>query len=479
MQFTTKRLATAIVLLGATQFATADHMEEVIVSDSRADHSTASLDISNTVSADAAQLLRQAPGANINSIGALSGIAQYRGLSGERVAVQLDGAPVFSGGPNAMDAPLSYAPALLLKNLSVTRGIVPVSSAQGSLGGHISAQLDRGEFGDNEQFQGQGRLGSGYRSANNGTGTALLGSVANQHHKVSLLASRDQGNNREFPGGTLAGTQFERTRYDLSYGYHRDGTSALLYTGRNSTDDAGTPALPMDISFIDTDLAGFDLSTKLGDWQLSSFASYSKVDHGMDNFSQRQAPAPAVMLRNIDVRADHLAFGFSGATPLATGTLKLGCDASRSTRDSDIFNPGNSAFLIRNFNDIQRNIDGLFAEWNGKLVGWSLQAGARYNRVEASADTVAGVAVPPPVLTLAQGFNGADRNLPFNYLDLVVKADYSLSDNAQLNLGLGRNTARPLTRSCSCGRHCQSPVVWRMVAVISAIWSCGKSGPTK
>ena len=82
--------------------AAADRIEEILVSDSKPGHNRLAADITATTAADAAALLRGLPGANANSIGALSGIAQYRGLSGERIAVQLDGSLVFSGGPNAM-----------------------------------------------------------------------------------------------------------------------------------------------------------------------------------------------------------------------------------------------------------------------------------------------------------------------------------------------------------------------------------------
>ena len=436
-------LPAAIALIGASQLAAADRIEEILVSDSKPGHNRLAADIAATTAADAAALLRGLPGANANSIGALSGIAQYRGLSGERIAVQLDGSPVFSGGPNAMDAPLSYAPSLLLNTLSVTRGIASVSSAQESLGGHIQARLNRGQFADSEAFQASSQLSTGYRSVNNSTRTALRGTLANQNHKTSLLISHDEGNNSEFADGELAGTQFNRTRYDLSYGYRNGDTRVLLYAGHNDTEDTGTPALAMDINFIDTDLAGFTIATSAGAWQLNGFANYSDVDHGMDNFSQRQAPASPMMFRNIDVQADHLSFGINGATGLAGGTLTLGYDASRSTQDSTIFNPNNSVFLIHNFNDIQRDIDGLFAQWHGKLGHWSVEAGVRYNQVDAVADTVAALAVPPPLAGLAQSFNQANRNLSFSYTDLVIKASHALNNHTRIDIGLGQKHRAP------------------------------------
>src|SRR5690606_20978728 len=68
---------------------------------------------------DTAELLKQLPGSNLNANGLLTGIAQYRGLYGDRVAVSIDGLRTLTGGPNGMDAPLSYASPLLLEHLSL------------------------------------------------------------------------------------------------------------------------------------------------------------------------------------------------------------------------------------------------------------------------------------------------------------------------------------------------------------------------
>ena len=57
---------------------------------------------------DTATVLKDIPGANVNANGPITGIAQYRGMYGDRISVVIDHLGVVSGGPNAMDAPLSY-----------------------------------------------------------------------------------------------------------------------------------------------------------------------------------------------------------------------------------------------------------------------------------------------------------------------------------------------------------------------------------
>ncbi|MEM8660451.1 MAG: TonB-dependent receptor plug domain-containing protein, partial [Pseudomonadota bacterium] len=130
-----KSLLGVAVALASTSVV-ADQLEEVIVT---ATHSTRTIDITNAlnISPDVAQLLKEAPGANVNSNGPLTGIPQYRGMYGSRVATSIDGNQLAPSGPNWMDPPISYVVGSQLESLEVYRGIVPVSVAQESIGGAV------------------------------------------------------------------------------------------------------------------------------------------------------------------------------------------------------------------------------------------------------------------------------------------------------------------------------------------------------
>ncbi len=428
----------------ASMVVASDHIEEVIISDVQRDQNPLSGDIANSAAADSAALLRTIPGANLNKLGAITGIAQYRGVYGDRLSIELDGSPMFSGGPNAMDTPLSYAPSLLLKHLNVSRGIASVGSAQESLGGHMAAELDRGEFGSGADFGLGGKLANRYQSVNNGTSSALRGLVSNQNHKVALLASYDTGNNADFDGGELTGTQYRRTRYDLSYGYHSDATSLLAYIGRNDTGGTGTPALAMDINLIDTDLAGLNFSTEINEITVKAFVAYSDVSHSMDNFRQRIPPMMAMNYRHIQADARHLSFGLNGELPLSSGALKVGVDATRKDQDATITNPANAMFSVANFNGVRRDINGLFAEWRADISDWQMETGVRYNQATLDAATVsASGMMGMNVGTLATTFNNSNRHRTFNYADLVLKTSRSLDSSTTLELGLARKHRAP------------------------------------
>jgi len=132
--------------------AYADHMEELVVTGT---HDKRTIDVSEAllISPDTAQLLKKAPGANVNGNGPLTGIPQYRGMYGPRIATALDGKQLAPAGPNWMDPPLSYAAASQLQSLEIYRGIAPVSVAQESIGGAIEVHSKRGDYTEGRDFQ--------------------------------------------------------------------------------------------------------------------------------------------------------------------------------------------------------------------------------------------------------------------------------------------------------------------------------------
>jgi iron complex outermembrane recepter protein len=402
---------------------------------------------------DTAELLRQLPGANLNANGMLAGIAQYRGLYGDRVAVSIDGLRTTTGGPNAMDAPLSYASPLLLDQMSLERGIASVSSAIESLGGHIAVDFDRGRHRDGTDFGLDGKAQTRYSSNGglNSTAVQLVGS--NETHKVALLGEHDRANDFDYPGGTLVPTRLERDRYDLSYAYQRDDTHVLVYTGRLDTNDTGTPSLPMDIRFIATDLYGARFETRLGQRStLEAALSHSDVDHVMDNFSLRTAPASPMSFRANRATADGYQWRIGARSKLDGGEWRFGLDGETAEHTATITNPNVAPFRIENFNAAERDIVGLFAQWNGSRGPVDLEAGLRVNRVRTGSGPV-GASIPAmnPMMQmmaanaalLATAFNAGPRERTFDDVDVVAKIGRVLGDMRSIYLEVAQKTRAP------------------------------------
>ena len=122
-------------------------IDEIIVAGHSVTSNTVEILVDKEMLVDTATTLKDLPGADVNNNGAITGIAQYRGMYGDRVAVTIDNHAVVSGGPKSMDTPLSYVSPMITESIVVERGIASVSSAPESIGGHLATKLARGDFG--------------------------------------------------------------------------------------------------------------------------------------------------------------------------------------------------------------------------------------------------------------------------------------------------------------------------------------------
>lgn len=398
------------------------------------------------------QLLKRLPGANLNANGSLTGIAQYRGLYGDRVAVSIDGLGAATGGPNAMDAPLSYASPLLLEHLTLERGIASVSSATESLGGHVGTHYDRGQHSESADFSLRGAVHSRYES--NGGVRSLAARLvgANETQKIALLVQRDDSDDLEYPDGKITPSQFDRDRYDLSYAYRNGDTHAMIYAGRLDTNDSGTPALPMDIRFIETDVYGMRFGSTLGRSLIDVALSYSDIDHGMDNFSLRTPPPSVMNFRATRAIGDGYQWRIGSQTTFNNGDLRIGLDGETSSHTATITNPNVAPFQIGNFNDAERDVVGLYGQWNQLIGNIDIELGARVNRIElSSAEVSANIPAMNPMMQmmgmnatiLADAFNAGDRSPSHTNVDAVLKIGRVLGDMRSIYVELAQKTRAP------------------------------------
>ena len=425
--------------------AQADALEEIVVSTTR-DSRTIDVIETLSVSPDVTQLLREAPGANVNSNGPITSIPQYRGMYGPRIAVSLNGNMLAPAGPNWMDPPLSYAMTAQLESLQVYRGIAPVSIAQETIGGAIDAQTRRGQFNDGDDIALSGRVMGSGQSVSNGfqVDAELLASTRQQRLKLAVMTQ--QGDDAEFPDGDILPTQYTRQRYDIGYGFRQGPHTFQADYGYHDAGDSGTPALPMDIEYIEGDLYNLNYAYDNGkplSGSLSVFAS--ELDHGMSNYHLRTAPEASRWRRNI---ADTNNAGFSAGAVWANdnGVWRAGIDGFEESHDSDIDNPKAPAFFVVNFNDAEREVLGAYLERDIQSAGnWQTHLGIRYNRVRSDAGEVNGTPamMMPPAQALRDAFNAADRSQTDHNIDLVAQLNYALSPTVQTYAGIAQKNRSP------------------------------------
>ena len=421
----------------------ADTLDEIVVAD-RSDSANESTNLlERDMLLDTAAALKAIPGANVNSNGLITGIAQYRGMYGDRLAVTIDDHAVVSGGPNAMDTPLSYVSPMITESVAVERGIASVSSAAESIGGHLSARLARGSFGD-ENFGFSGFVGSRY-SANGDLGTSAGRlTLSNSTHRFSVLAELDNGDDIATPVGDIRPSMVDRQRYDFSYAYTDGDSHFVVFAGKLESNDSGTPALPMDIRLIDTSLFGghflYALSPK---FSVEGRASANDVDHLMDNFALRSAPPP-MMQRQTFATGSGRTLALAGRIDLEASTLRIGIEGALADHDAVISNPNDAAFRVLNFHAVERDLASVFAEWLLQRAATDLEFGIRFKQVSTDSGNVgANGIMSPAVAALADAFNSVDRKRSFNDVDAVAKYRHRSGDDIEWHIEIARKSRAP------------------------------------
>ncbi len=410
----------------------------------------------NTPAVDSARLLTRIPGASVNGNGPLSGIAQYRGLYGERINVLLNGTHVSPAGPNTMDPPLSRLPVPLMESLDVVRGIAPVSSGNETIGGTFRATTRSGIFGSGTAYEFHGDAGLAGHTVDQGYDLHALLSLGNRNNRFHLAAVRQEGSDHDAGDGTVRPTEHERNFYTAGYGWASGEQEFSLEAEHDDTNLTGTPALPMDIEFVDGDHLRASYRGVLRGVAVKAEIYGGAADHRMSNYRLRSAPvivagpmAGMPFRRHALTESRDLGYALSGTWLVAGGELEVGSDGHFAEHFADIFDPANPGFLINNFRGAQRDVAGLFGEWKGEMApGWRLELGLRYTRVHMDADTVSATGFPMAMLQnaanmLANGFNTADRSRDDDNLDTVIKLRHAFRDGLEMELGLARKTRSP------------------------------------
>ncbi|MEA3276482.1 MAG: TonB-dependent receptor [Pseudomonadota bacterium] len=403
--------------------------------------------VENSITAPAtAALLKRAPGGNLNDNGPLSGIANYRGMFGPRVSTKVDGMHISPGGPNWMDPPLSYAARPRLEDLKLYRGIAPVSAGNETIGGAVTATTRSSRFSDTDAFRFHGNLDLGGQTANDGYGLGALLAGSNDRHRLHVSASLEKGNDSRFPDGTITPTEYDRSTYGIGYGFRAGEHEFGLDYLRNETGDTGTPALPMDIAYVDSNLFRGEYQGAWNENPIGGRVYYTEVDHKMTNFHLRQPPPNPQFWRFALTDERGGGYDLNTSFSLGTGRLAVGLDGNLSEHNADVFNPNNAMFFVNNFNDATRDVYGLFGEWQAELGGpWSTELGARYTRVNMDSGPVdaSGAKMNPMIRELRDRFNNSNRSQDDNNLDLVAKVLYEVQPDLIVDLGVARKTRSP------------------------------------
>ena len=395
-------------------------------------------------SADTTALIARLPGAASLGNGVLSGQVQYRGLFGDRLNIRINGQSFASGGPNLMDPPLHYAPVPLIERIEVDRGVSPVSAGPGLAGG-LDAVLKSSRFGESDDFTLGYDLTLAGHTADESHAAGGLVSLTNESWRFHVLGSQEAGGDRETPYGKVGGSEHERRVLGLGGGWQSGGHELSFDIRRSETGPTGNPPFPMDIRFFDTDMAQLSYRGDFDTVRLELRAGWSDVDHAMNNYDLRPAPAMMMQWRESYAQAQTRTLSAALAMDAMGGELRAGLDHRDAEHSVTITNPNNSAFFIASFPDIGMARTGGFVEWTGGLpAGWQGELGLRVDHHTAQAGLAAtGAAVPAMPGLLAMAFNASGRDWEDDTLDAVARLWRPLSDTTVLRVNLARKTRIP------------------------------------
>ncbi len=370
---------------------------------------------------DASTIAARAPGAGQIGNGPLSGQLSYRGLFGERVLGRVNGQRFASGGPNAMDPPLHYAPSILLDRIEIARGVAPVSEGP-SLAGAVNAELQQIDFAAGDGITAQGSFGAQYRSVDNSYAIGGTLGVATSNWRLGIIGSREEGDDYEFDGGTAGGTSFERNLYGAHAGVKLGEGEVWAEYRRSETDPSGNPPFPMDIIYFNTDFLQGGYRGEVGeDIALDLRVGHVAVKHLMDNQTIRSpaAPNPRATFADADTTTAEGSLRFGSLTRNVT----MGADYQQVDKYVRITNPLNANFFLEAQPDLQEERFGGFVQMRDSAGAAEFEIGARIDRTTQDAGIPAlGSAVPMGPVMLANAFAASPREASDTTVDVVLRA---------------------------------------------------------
>lgn len=423
----TSTLAIAMALASATPAHAAEDeapsAETIVVTAPRITSLDAATEAEDehATSPDGAAFIARQPGAALVDNGTLSGQVQMRGLYGERIALRINGQQFATGGPNAMDPAMHYAPMALIDRVEIARGISPVRDGPG-LGGGVNTLLKQVRFGEGRGLSPQVDISGQYRSVDDSVALGGMAGLASENLRFGVIASWEKGDDTRFPGGRIATTGYERAVYGVHAGFRAGPGEFSLEYRRQETGRSGNPPFAMDIVYFHTDFARIGYEGDLADGvRLEAHADYAGVSHRMNNYEERPAPALA-MTRQSDTYADTMSADMSLRFGSAERHLRIGADFELIDKGYMLYNPLAPAFFIHPLDRAHSDRLGAFAEWRTGIGPVEAELGVRVDRHGAGTGAPRfGPGVPTGPANLALGFANADRDWSGTTVDASMR----------------------------------------------------------
>lgn len=394
----------------------------------------------SVMSPDVADWLSTVPGANINKNGPVTGIAQYRGMFGDAIAKTIDGQPITSAGPNAMDAPLSYLNPVMVESMSVYRGIAPVSAGMDTIGGAIKVDLKHAQP-NQDDLAISADMATSYNNINDAF--TLAGNVniaAGDFATMVYLSTMEGDNYQDGNDNNIKSTQFDKQQVGIDSRYINQALDVGISWHKSRTDESGTPALPMDIDYIDSQRVSQYGNYQTTDWLVHWQIGYQDATHGMDNYSQR-LNGNLAMYRYNTAKAKSVNYKVT----ISNDDWLIAVEGIDAKHDATITNPNNMMFTLSNFNDVSDKRHSVFVEYSQDSGNSTYTTGLRLKQNKSDAGNVVSSMsmMSNAVKMLQDQFNQSDRSQNELTVDFAINSEHQLTDNLEFSAALGVKERAP------------------------------------
>lgn len=388
-------------------------------------------------SQDGADLLRSVAGFNVIRKGGTDGDPVFRGLSGSRLGILIDGELIFGGCGNRMDPPTAYVFPAAFQSVTVIKGPQSVLHGPGMSAGVVLFERQAIDFGE-ESLSGMATLSLGSHGRNDQMLEALY---AHPKHSLGVTLTRSASDDYADGDGRKVPSQYERWSAHLSLGVRLGPATRLEATGILSDGEAAYADRAMDGVAFTRENLGLRFSHDLADagWltRIEALAYYNYVDHVMDNYSLRPF-SPTAMMQNPSVsNPDRETLGarllahLGGGDPLKA-TLGVEYQANTHTTRRSMNQSAQSYQDLPRVRDARLETPGLLAEASHAMGDHRLVGGVRADFWRAE-DPRQSVAVG--MMNLPNPTAGARRRetLPSGFL----RYEHSFADSLLGYLGIG------------------------------------------
>jgi len=280
----------------------------------------------------------------------------------------------------------------------------------------------------------------GYNQQGDSVSFAPMVNLAKDDHAILVYASQQKQNDQETADDlTISPSEYDKQLYGLNYQYQLNNGQVGFAIHSTDTSQAGTPALPMDVDYIEANRFEFNGEHDWFNHEIVWSLSYLDAEHGMDNYALRHNMNEN-MYRYNTAAATSTNLKFHASKLYAFGRLTYGLDGYWSEHDSTITSPKNRMFNILNFNSVKDNRYGVFAEYDKAYSSGTWSFGLRLKQHQQDADDVDHhmAMMNDNIKMLKNNFNNADKNDTKSLHDIAINWHHDLKDNLQISVGLGQ-----------------------------------------